>query len=96
VVIAFFGSAGRAATPAPSRPRKTIVLRDIEVQPMSGSQWRVCDRRWPEHDARSLLGFIERKHNLFEAVQIDHGLERFSFLSLMEATAHFSATTQPK
>lgn len=103
---AFFGSAGRAATPTrshptpspsspvhPRRPRAPeahAFTGNIDLQPLSGSQWRVCDSRWPEHDARNLLGFIEHKNGLFEVVQIDHGLTHLSFTSLADATAHFS------
>jgi hypothetical protein len=67
---------------------------NIDLQPLSGSQWRVCDTRWPEHDARNLLGFIEHKNGLFEVVQIDHGLTHLSFRSLADATAHFSRESQ--
>lgn len=107
---AFFGSAGRAATPTlshptlsyssptrPPRPRAseaTTFTGNIDLQPLSGSQWRVCDTRWPEHDARNLLGFIEHKKGLFEVVQINHGLTHLSFTSLADATAHFSRESQ--
>lgn len=102
---AFFGSAGRAATPtlshpSPARPplprtsEAPAFTGNIDLQPLSGSQWRVCDTRWPEHDARNLLGFVEYKSGLFEVVQIDHGLTHLSFRSLADAASHFSRESQ--
>ncbi len=64
---------------------------EIVIEPLSATQWRACDTRWSENDARSLLGFIEKKEDdLFETMQLDHGFEWFSFASLAEATAHFT------
>ena len=68
---------------------------DLIVQPLSGSQWRVSDRRYPEHDACSLLGFIEEKDDTFELTQLEHGFQWFYFSSLTEAIAHFTQT-QPE
>ena len=65
---------------------------DLIVQPLSGSQWRVSDRRYFEHDACSLLGFIEEKDDVFELLQLEHGFQWFSFTSLDEAIAHFTQT----
>ncbi|HEY5222421.1 MAG TPA: hypothetical protein VIJ18_05135 [Microbacteriaceae bacterium] len=65
--------------------------KNIVIEPFSDTQWRACDIRWSEHDARSLLGFIEKKGNdLFEVMQLDHGFEWFSFATLEAATAHFT------
>ncbi|MEO6943893.1 MAG: hypothetical protein ABI053_04185, partial [Lacisediminihabitans sp.] len=94
MTTAFFGSAGPAASPSP-RPANGMshttapVATHIIVQALSASQWRVCDTHWPEYDARSLLGFIEERAGHFEVVQIDSGLNRYSFGSLVEATCHF-------
>lgn len=68
---------------------------DLIVQPLSGSQWRVSDRRYPEHDACSLLGFIEEKDDTFELTQLEHGFQWFYFSCLAEAIAHFTQT-QPR
>ena len=66
---------------------------DLVVQPLSRSQWRVSDRRYPEHDASSLLGFIEEKHDTFELTQLEHGFQWFYFSSLADAVAHFTQPT---
>jgi hypothetical protein len=65
---------------------------DLLVQPLSGSQWRVSDRRYPEHDASSLLGFIEEKDDTFELTQLEHGFQWVYFSSLAGAIAHFTQT----
>ncbi|MEO7148204.1 MAG: hypothetical protein ABIW81_07020 [Terrimesophilobacter sp.] len=65
---------------------------DLVVQPLSRSQWRVSDRRYSEHDACSLLGFIEEKDGTFELTQLEHGFQWFYFSSLAEAIAHFTQT----
>ena len=80
----FSGHSDRVCTP----PAK----EDLVVHPLSESQWRVSDRRYPEHDACSLLGFIEEKDDTFELTQLEHGFQWFYFSSLAEAIAHF---TQP-
>jgi hypothetical protein len=65
---------------------------DLLVQPLSGSQWRVSDRRYSAHDACSLLGFIEQKDDTFELTQLERGFQWFYFASLPEAIAHFTQT----
>jgi hypothetical protein len=95
MLAAFFGSAGPAAAPArPHAGSEAIhgkpIAEGVRLELLSATQWRVCDTRWSEHDARSLLGFIEKKDDIFEAMQLDHGFEWFTFDTLTEATAHFT------
>jgi hypothetical protein len=86
---AFFGSAGPAAAPARPASDPQPVHEEIRLELLSDTQWRVCDSRWSEYDARSLVGFIEKRDELFEVMQLDHGFERFTFTTLVEAIAHF-------
>lgn len=72
---------------------------DIDVQPLSPTQWRVCDRRRAPDDGLSILGFIEETENsVFESIEIGQGQGQgpafagFSFTCLTDATAHFSRT----
>ncbi len=67
-------------------------VKDLVVEPLSLSQWRVSDRRYPEHDPSSLLGFIEQKGDAFELTQLEHGFQWFYFSSLAEAVVHFTQT----
>jgi hypothetical protein len=65
VVNAFFGPGGPAcqvcAEIGVAGSCDIPTGEDIDVQPLSDSQWRVIDRRVPVNDACSLLGFIEVK-----------------------------------
>ena len=81
--------------------------RDVEVQALSESQWRVRDRRLPRADARGLLGFVESIERTesadatFEVMCLSHGFEWFTFASLQEAVLHLvhhsrSASTDPQ
>lgn len=92
VVGGFFGEAGPVASfPGGRLPPDAPTRADIVVQPLSASQWRVCDRRLPDHDARSLLGFIEMKGGQYEVMELVHGFQWFYFGSLRAATDHFAA-----
>ncbi|MGO4104668.1 hypothetical protein AB4Y63_11995 [Leifsonia sp. YAF41] len=85
---AFYGiDGGRNSMPPVSA---TASENDILVQSISDSQWRVCDRRFPEHDAHHLLGFIERVVDRFEVMQVGTGFEWFQFDTLNSAIAHFT------
>jgi hypothetical protein len=91
MVGAFFGPGGPACGAIGAhRTRDTPTTEDTFVQPLSASQWRVIDRRWPESDAFSLLGFIEETHQEFEVMQLHQGFQRFTFTSLADALNHFS------
>lgn len=84
-----------------------LTARDVEVQALSESQWRVRDRRIPQADARGLLGFVERietsesADTTFEVMCLSHGFEWFRFASLQEAVVHLvshshSRSTRPR
>ena len=88
---AFFGSGGLACTVTGThRTFGAATAKDIVVQPLSASGWRVNDRRLPEADACSLRGFIEEKDQRFEVLQLTHGCQWFTFPSLAEALTQFS------
>lgn len=90
---AFFGPGGPARFSNPIQGDYTAPSQeDLLVQPLSASQWRVRDRRYSEHDACSLLGFIEQKDDTFELTQLERGFQWFYFASLPEAIAHFTQT----
>jgi hypothetical protein len=76
-------------TSGPHTTDSLITGGEIVVQPLSATQWRIRDNRWPENDARSLVGFIEKRGEKFEVAQLDQGGERFWAGSLVEATAQF-------
>ena len=60
---AFFGPGGPACTVTRAEGiSDTPTGEDILVQSLSASQRRVIDRRLPEADACSPLGFVEEEH----------------------------------
>lgn len=69
--------------------------KNIDVQILSMSAWRIRDKRFPEHDARALIGFIEKKADLFEVMQLGQGFQWFSYPTLAEAIAHFARVSPP-
>jgi hypothetical protein len=90
MVKAFFGPGGPACTVAGGhRNCGAPKGDDVLVRLLSPSQWRLVDRRFPENDACSLLGFIEEKNHQFEVMQLAHGFHWFTFPSLGEAFDHF-------
>lgn len=54
------------------------------------NEWRVCDRRVPASDARSVLGFIERRGYEYEVISVLRPGPVRSFGSLASATLSFS------
>jgi hypothetical protein len=87
----FFGHAETTSSPSGGGAvLEGIRQEDIVVQPVGDSGWRVRDRRISDLDARSLLGYIEKKGRRFELMQLDPGFAWFFYDSLAEAAAHFT------
>lgn len=95
MVEAFFGPGGPACTTGADRSCGAPTAEDIVLQQLSDSQWRVVDRRLPDNDACSLLGFIEEKIDgkgrRFEVMHLGQGFQWFTFPSLADAVNRFSA-----
>lgn len=70
-------------TPSPT-------AHDIRLDVISMNEWRVCDRRVPASDARSVLGFIERRGYEYEVISVLRPGPVRSFGSLASATLSFS------
>ena len=75
--------------------RESPRAEDIVTQALSPSAWRVQDGRLPEHDASALIGFIEKKDDLYEVMQLGNGFQWFTYPSLAEAVAHFVRVSPP-
>ena len=58
---------------------------DIRLDPISATEWRVCDKRVPESDHLSILGFIELRNGQFELTTMDAPGERSIYGSLLAA-----------
>ena len=61
----------------------------LDIIPMH--EWRVCDRRYPERNARSVLGVIERDRFTYHATYIQPSGSVESHEPLATATAPSSA-----
>jgi hypothetical protein len=66
----------------------------VELQQVTWHGWRARDTRVPEHDPRSLLGFIEERDGAFEVMQLGLGFHWLTFSSLEEASAYLLRTAQ--
>lgn len=68
-----------------------LTADDIRLDLISGSEWRVCDRRIPANDSRSVVGFIERHEFEYEVISVIAPGPVRSFGSLSTATLSFAA-----
>ncbi len=59
-------------------------VNDLEVLPIPNHEWRVCDEPIPVHDGLRVLGIIEQRHDLFEAVHLNHGPRQLTLQSLSQ------------
>lgn len=64
--------------------------RDIRLDIISMTEWRVCDRRFSQRDARCVLGFIERDRFSYQATHLPASGNVETYGSLATATASFS------
>lgn len=98
MVTTFFGSSGPAAAPRqPPAPEPGDRSADIQIQPLSETQWLACDQQWSHDDARNLLAYIEEKADgHFELMHLRGEFRRSSFSSLEEALVQVSrSNTDP-
>jgi hypothetical protein len=65
---------------------------DVDLAPVTSHGWRVTDRRLPVHDPLRLLGYIERRGDVFEVMQLGAGFEWNEFPSLVAAVEYLCRT----
>jgi len=63
---------------------------DIRLDPLSATEWRVCDRRAEESDYLSILGFIESKNGRYEVTRMSAPADLVVLGSLDEAKEIFT------
>jgi hypothetical protein len=68
----------------------TPTAHEIRLDLISMNEWRVCDRRFPNSDSRSVLGFIERRGFEYEVISVLTPGPVRSYGSLASATLSFS------
>ena len=64
---------------------------DIEFHPLSATEWRVSDRRFPRQSIDALLGFVALNGDFYYATRMHHPLEATPLRSL-DAVAQFFAS----
>lgn len=88
----FFGDTGpirfQPPVAAPSAERR---VEDLELQPISVTEWRVRDVRFGDDDPRKLVGFIEQNDGGFGAMLLDdgHPSSWVSYPAMEDALLHF-------
>lgn len=69
-------------------------VADIEFHPLSATEWRVSDRRYPRQSIDALLGFVARQGNYYYATRMHRPLEAAPLASL-DDVAHYFASNSP-
>lgn len=70
------------------RPRAA----DIEFHPLSATEWRVSDRRFPRQSIDALLGFVARQGDYYYATRMHHPLEAAPLTSLDRVAEYFAGS----
>ncbi|RFA14285.1 hypothetical protein B7R21_06785 [Subtercola boreus] len=68
---------------------------DIRISILSDHEWRICDRRVPDTNAESVLGYIEKTGVYFEVMKLSSPRNLFSFTDLEHAVESFSTGVPP-
>ena len=74
-----------ASLPAPTV--QALELADVEITPISPTEWRVADHAIQHDDPSALLGFIQIVGSAFEVTNLGRPRERAYFSSFDRATA---------
>jgi hypothetical protein len=70
----------------------SIARDDLQVIPLSATEWRVSDARYAGDDGRSVLGYIGESRGVYEVVEFSDPV-RFSFFDTVdEALTHLAGT----
>lgn len=64
-------------------------ITDLRLDEIAAGQWRVCDRRFRETNAMTLLGFVQQTGLAFEVTRVSAPREIVVYDSLDSATAAF-------
>lgn len=69
--------------------------RDIGINELSPTEWRISDRLIADSDASALLGFIQRVDDAFEVTNLGRPRERSYFSSFDRAAASLAVGRPP-
>lgn len=65
-------------------------ITDIEFHPLSATEWRVSDRRFPRQSIDALLGFVAKHGDHFYATRMHHPREAAPLASLDVVAGFFA------
>jgi len=71
------------------------LVADVEFHPLSATEWRVSDRRFPRQSIDALLGFVARQGDFYYATRMHHPLEAAPLASLNKVAEYFAGTDLP-
>ncbi len=66
-----------------------LTVEDIDFHPLSATEWRVLDRRYPAHSIDALLGFVARQESTYFATWMHHPLAAEQCTSLKRVAEYF-------
>lgn len=68
---------------------------DIRISILSDHEWRICDRRVPDTNAESVLGYVEKTGDFYEVMKLSSPRNLLYFTDLEHAVDCFSSAVAP-
>ncbi|PPF76827.1 hypothetical protein C5B96_16230 [Subtercola sp. Z020] len=68
---------------------------DIRISILSDHEWRICDRRVPDTNAESVLGYVEKTGDFYEVMKLSSPRQLLYFTDLEHAVECFSSAVTP-
>ena len=79
----------------PRRQGPSRLERDIGINALSPTEWRISDTKMPDGDPAALVGFIQRVGDAFEVTDFGRPRERSYFSSFDRAAASLAGRPAP-
>ncbi|GGF40301.1 hypothetical protein [Subtercola lobariae] len=94
--VSLAGTGSLANTTLPGRTLSDAPhASDIRISILSDHEWRICDRRIPETNAESVLGYIEKTGGFFEVMRLTATRNLLYYADFEHAVESFSSTVAP-
>lgn len=84
----------RPDTVLSARTGITLTRDHVVAVPLSESEWKVTDDRLPDDDGRSVVGFIGRRSDVYEVVELGDPVRFSVFTSVEAALGHLAAAAR--
>ncbi|MEA9986755.1 MULTISPECIES: hypothetical protein [Subtercola] len=76
-------------------PRNSPHATDIRICILSDHEWCICDRRIPETNAESVLGYVELTDTFYEVMKLSSPRNLLYYPDFERAIESFSADVEP-